>query len=708
MKLTRIIKACVLLLILTGYGGWLRSQTLPVDEREYSSQIRIACIGNSVTYGYGFANRDADSYPARLQKMLGEKYVVKNFGVSGATLLNKGHRPYRNQTLYKDALAFKPHLVIIHLGLNDTDPRDWPDYHEEFIPDYCELVKIFRETDVSPAAKVWICRMTPIFPWHSRFLTGTRDYFLAIQEAIRKVSEIENVSIIDLHAPLYHRTDLFSDAVHPSEEGAEIIAGTVRSAITGNYGGLSLPPIFNDHMVIQRRKPVYIRGKANTGQEVVVSFTGAPQKAIAGADGSWQVVFPPMEAGGPYSLTVSGDRIITLKDIYVGEVWVCSGQSNMAFRLKDSENSAAEIRGMNQPLLHLCKFKPVAVPDASAFSAENLIKINRGEYFQNGPWELCDSSSASDFSAVAYYFGKKLAGELNVHIGLIHNAVGGSNTESWIWRKDLEADSATAIMLTGWLHNEQVQKWCREQAAKNLLNAVNPLQRHPYEPGYLFNAGIMPILDFPVRGVIWYQGESNADRPEQHEKLFKMLVDCWRNGWKDSRMPFLFVQLSGINRESWPKFRDSQLRLMKQIPNTGMAVTSDIGHPTDVHPKNKKDVGERLARWALAMEYSKDIVPSGPLYESARTTGKKIIVSFRYSTRSLKTSDGKSIRGFDIAGPDGIFSEAAAKISGNKVIVSNKKTPGPAYVRYGWKPWTDANLVNSEGLPASTFTTKKE
>jgi sialate O-acetylesterase len=708
MKLRRLTGVIVILFILTAKSALLHSQTQQIDVSEYHEKIRVACIGNSVTFGYGFTDRENDSYPARLQKMLGDKYDVRNFGYNGATLLKHGHKPYWVQTQFSDALAFKPHIVIIHLGLNDTDPRNWPGYNQEFIPDYQSLIKIFKETEVTPRTKVWICRMTPIFPWHPRFLTGTRDYFLAIQEAILKVSETENVSLIDLNTPLCHRTDLFKDAVHPSEEGALIIAETVKSEITGNFGGLSLPAIFTDHMVIQRRRAVKIWGIANAGQPVVVNFADNFQKTTAGQDGRWHVLLPPMEAGGPFSLTITGDKTISINDILIGEVWICSGQSNMAFKLKDSENQESEIAFMNNPLLRLFNFKPVIQTDTSAFSPDILQKINRGEYFTEGPWTTCDQTTAGDFSAVAYYFGKKLTAELGVPVGLINNAVGGSNTESWIYRRDLESDSTTAIMLTDWLHNDNVQKWCRERAATNLKNAVNPLQRHPYEPGYLYQSGIMPVLDFPVMGVIWYQGESNADKPCQHEKLFKMLVNGWRKGWNDPEMPFLFVQLSSLERESWPLFRDSQLKLLKETKHTGMVVTSDIGNPTDVHPRNKKDVGERLAKWALSKEYDKDIVPSGPLYKSFEIINNQILVSFCYSTDKLKTSDGKSLRGFEIAGSDGRFIGAEAKIKKNKVIVRNKEMRNPSDVRYGWKPYSDANLINSVGLPASTFTTKRD
>ena len=252
----------------------LVGQTPLIDESEYPDKIRVACIGNSVTYGYDLSDRDRDSYPARLQLMLGEKYEVRNFGFSGATLLKKGHKPYREKSPYRKALEFRPHIVVIHLGLNDTDPRNWTHFKQDFIADYEEMIDVFRNLDTDPDPRIWVCKMTPIFSWHKRFKTGTRDDFWAIQQAIEKVALNKKVTLIDLHTPLYSRPDLFTDALHPSEEGAEVIALTVKSCITGDYGGLSLSPLFTDHMVLQRDKPVRIFGRANAGERVIINFSG--------------------------------------------------------------------------------------------------------------------------------------------------------------------------------------------------------------------------------------------------------------------------------------------------------------------------------------------------------------------------------------------------------------------------------------------------
>ncbi|MCK4749666.1 MAG: hypothetical protein KAT15_21575, partial [Bacteroidales bacterium] len=413
----------------------------------------------------------------------------------------------------------------------------------------------------------------------------------AIQEAIEKLANKEKVTLIDLHTPLYSRPDLFEDAVHPSEEGTEIIAATVRSYITGDFGGLSIPDLFSDHMVLQRDEPILIYGKANAGERVTVYFAGNEISVNAAYDGSWHTKFNSMEAGGPFELSVTAGRKITIRDILIGEVWLCSGQSNMAFLLKREKHGDDEIPKASHPDIRLFNFHAVAWPGGGEFTGEEMQKINKGEYFIQGPWRQCTPESAAEFSAIAYYFGKELHEKLGVPVGLIHNAVGGSNTESWIDRKTLEFHPDFTDMLEDWLHNEQVQDWCRMRAADNLQNSENPRQLHPFAPSYLFSTGIKPLEKYPFRGVIWYQGESNAEKIIQHEVLFKTMVSDWRRYFKDPDMPFFYVQLSSLNRETWPAFRDSQRRLMSQIPNTGMVVTSDIGNPTDVHPTNKKDVG---------------------------------------------------------------------------------------------------------------------
>ena len=666
-------------------------------------KIKVACIGNSVTYGMTHKNPAETSYPTQLQQMLGEEYDVRNFGHSGATLISKGYRPYINLPEYKAALDFAPDIAIIHLGLNDTDPRCWPNYRDDFYGDYMNIVKALR--DVNPKVEVYICRMTPIFHWHRRFKSGTRDWYWQIQDVIENIAKYEDFELIDLSRYLYNRPDLMPDALHPNEQGAGIIAKQVYAAMTGDNGGLSLPAIYSDNMVVQQGKPFIVSGTANAGKEVSVRF--GKQRIIkkAAEDGSWKVMFTPMEADGKnYKLTVEcGKEKKEYKNLVIGEVWLCSGQSNMAFMVKESshmEQSLANTKGKD---IRIYDMKPRVLTNSIEWDSIDLVKLNNHDYYLPTTWQMQSKENVSDFSAVAYHFGAMLADSLGVPVGLICNAVGGAPAEAFIDRKTLEFHPVLVDILYNWKENDMIQDWCRGRAKQNIAKSSVKLQRHPYEPSYLYETGIMPIAGYPIKGAIWYQGESNAHNVELHEIIFPTLVDCWRRTWNDAEMPFYFVQLSSINRPSWPHFRDSQRRLAAEIANCDFAVSSDKGHPTDVHPKEKAPVGERLARLALNQTYGMShVAQHGPTPKRMFSFNGKTVIEFD-NAAELKTSDGDILRGLEIAGKDGQFSKVdtktEVKFKGNRMIIEREAHR----VRYAWKPYTDANLVNEAGLPASTF-----
>ena len=707
---------------------------------QIAGQVRVACVGNSITYGTGIENREADSYPAQLQKMLGEGYEVGNFGRPGATLLNHGHRPYTQQPEYRAALDFAGDIVVIHLGINDTDPRNWPNYRDEFITDYCALIDSLRGRN--PKARIIIARLSPISNRHSRFQSGTRDWHGEIQQVIPLVAKARGTELIDFHTPLYNRPDLFPDGLHPNKAGAAIMAKAVFQFITGNYGGLQMPQVYSDGMVLQRDMPLNIHGIADASEEVTVAIErlkgekvkrlkgekDEKVKAVAGMDGRWEVELKPLKAGGPYTLTVSTkQRTLTFQDVMVGEVWLCSGQSNMEFKLRGASPSPSKGGENRRDLssdkaggLRLFNMTPICHTSDVEWDSLTLAQVNELKYLKPAKWTDCTEETAADFSAVAYFFGRMLQDSLQVPIGLICNAVGGTNTESWIDRRTLEFEFPN--ILNNWLHNDFIQDWCRGRGAKNIALALKKesgfplasngesLQRHPYQPCYMYEAGIEPLARFPSRGVIWYQGESNAHNKDAHAKLFPLLVDSWRSNWKRPDMPFLFVQLSSLDRPSWPWFRDSQRLLSQQIPYTGMAVTTDVGDSLDVHPRRKQPVGERLARLALKDVYAYPYFtkhPSAaqsPVLIEAKSDGHRVMLLFEYtSARGLTSSDGKPLRTFELADEFGIFHPAEAKVKGTNVYVSSKQVKRPTAVRYGWQPFTHANLVNAYGLPASTF-----
>lgn len=506
---------------------------LPMAGRD---RIKVACVGNSVTYGYGLKDRAHDAYPVRLQAMLGDKYEVRNFGHSGATLLTQGHNPYVKLPEFRAALDFKADLVVIHLGLNDTDPRNWPHHADEFIPNYRALIDSFRVAN--PKAKIWICLMTPIFHDHPRFDSGTRLWHGLIQQRIRQIAATDNVGLIDLYTPLHSHPDLFPDALHPNPKGALILAKTVFGGLTGNYGGLQLPATYGNSMVLQRQRPIRIQGTANAGEKVSVNFHGRKADAVTDNFGQWSVSFPAEEAGGPYKLQVkarSGEK--TLSDVWVGEVWLCSGQSNMELKLSQVLTGKEDIAAADTcSRLHFYDMPSIVPTYAMVWDSARLDSINHLQYVLPGNWQRANSKAAAHFSAIAFNFGRMLADSLGCHVGLISNAVGGSCTENWIDRATLEKEFPA--ILRNWKHNDFIMRWARERAAYNTQKATSQRQRHPYEPAYLFESAIQPLKGYDVRGVLWYQGESNADNIEVHERLFPMLERSWREFFNQPNLPF--------------------------------------------------------------------------------------------------------------------------------------------------------------------------
>lgn len=666
-----------------------------------NQKIRVACVGNSVTFGYGLNDRQTESYPAQLQQLLGSTYEVGNFGLSGATLLSKGHRPYVLTDEYQRALAFKPDLVIIHLGLNDTDPRNWPNFRDEFISDYLKIIHSFQNSG-SQSAKVFICRMTPIFNSHPRFKSGTRDWFWQIQDQIEQIAKAAPVGLIDLHTPLYAHPDLFKDALHPDQAGAAIIAKTVFGYLTGNYGGLKLAPVFMDHMVFQQKTNIRVWGKADAGNEIIGTFGKQVGKCVANESGDWALTFDPVPAGGPYMLKVSSgnQQAVVLHDIMVGELWICAGQSNMEFPLKGSATASADVSRSGNSRIRLLNLKGIVRADDSKWDSLSLEKINKLE-FQEGVWKACNPESAADFSAIGYYFGKMLNENLEVPVGVIQVSVGGAPIEAFIDRKTLEFDPRLVDVLYNWKKNDLIMDWCRQRAALNLSESNNELQRHPFEPAYIYEAGIQPLAGLSVRGVIWYQGESNAHNAEHYQVAFTALVQSWRKAFGNPEMPFYFAQLSSLNRPSWPYFRDVQRQLSHTVAHSGMVVTSDLGDSLDVHPTRKREVGERFAQLALHNVFGQKLGRCSPEVLGFRQKGTQVRIQFDHASQ-LKTSDQSAVREFEIAGPEGIFEPASAKVEGNEIVIQSENK-NIQKVRYGWNPFSRGNLVNEAGLPASTF-----
>ena len=675
-------------------------------------KIRVACVGNSVTYGYGIEDREHCSYPAQLQQMLGNDYDVRNFGRSSATLTSRSPMEYIKQPEYRQAIDFKADWVVIHLGLNDTDPRWWPNYSEEFIPEYRALIDSFRVAN--PKARIWVCLLTPIGHQHHRFQSGTRDWHLQVTEAIRKVALGAGVGLIDLFTPLYNRPDLFPDALHPNAEGAGILARTVYQNLIGDYGGLQMPVTYSHNMVLQRDMALTINGIANAGEKVEVTLQSEKGntkaikgQAVASNWGKWSIELPAMKAGGPYRLTVKApSRAYIYNNVWVGDVWLCSGQSNMEFTLSQCATAAQDLReAPAQQRLHVMTMYPIAATDDVEWPQAVLDSVNALKYMTAGGWQTMQQADVRRLSAVAYHFGKTLCDSLEdeVHVGLICNPVGGTPTEAWIDRWTLQWDYPQ--ILYDWLHNDHIQGWVRGRAARNIAQATDKLQRHPYEPCYMYESAVRPLEGTALKGVIWYQGESNAHNSELHMRLFPLLEKSWRRAFALGAEPlsFYFVQLSSLNRPSWPRFRNSQRLLAEGLPQTWMAVSTDLGDSLNVHPIYKKEVGRRLALQALRHSYGHDIVSQGPAPVAWRADeGNEAVISFS-DADGMHASDGGPLRTFEVAGEDGVYYPASAVIEGDRIRIKSVEVSHPVSVRYGWQPFTRANLVNGAGLPASTF-----
>ena len=479
-----------------------------------------------------------------------------------------------------------------------------------------------------------------------------------------------------------------------------------------SYADVRLPAVISDNMVLQQTDAT-IWGWADPDEKISVSAGWKiSAKTVTDKDGKWTLKLKTPQAGGPYDITVAGKNTIKLQNVLIGDVWVCSGQSNMQWPMTGTENANENIAAANFPQIRLFtvsrEFAEKPKEDCS------------------GNWALCSPETVANFSAVGYYFGKHLHEEIDVPIGLISSNWGGTPAEAWTRKEIMEknedflpilkrheemvenfpkAQKKYQEDLVKWLQNVKIAK---EKNQKEPRQPREPLKRHQNSPSSLYNGMIAPIIQYAIKGAIWYQGESNVNRAYQYRKLFPAMITNWRDDWKQGDFPFYYVQIApfGYNEESYSEeLREAQLMTLS-LKNTGMAVTMDIATVNNIHPPNKRDVGKRLALWALAKDYHKEGgVFSGPIYKSMKVEGDKIRLSFEYTGSGLKTIDGNELTHFTIAGEDKNFVEAKAVIDGNTVVVSSEKVNNPVAVRYGWSNTAEPNLANKEGLPASSFRT---
>ena len=479
---------------------------------------------------------------------------------------------------------------------------------------------------------------------------------------------------------------------------------------------LQLADIFGEGMVLQQKELNTFWGQTSPSARVTVEIQGQKSEAKADAAGVWRVTLSGLKAGGPFELKVkSGSEFILLKEVYVGEVWLASGQSNMERRLSMSENGeqvTADAKNQN------IRFLMVPKNYYEGHLENNEMK-----------WQTAVAPQVGDMSAIGYYFAKDLQEELDVPIGIICLYKGGIPAEAFVSEETLMSDSRLQPILDRYretailddkLYEQQMEEYKQrfkvynDSVAMGHRDISRPFEpvgpKHHKRPSGLYHSMLKRILPYAIKGVIWYQGEGNAERGEQYRTLFPALIKEWRKDFEQPELPFYFVQLPGFDhpfwqeKPNWAELRDAQLYTWKTVQNTAMVVSIDKGDKNDLHPIYKEPIGHRLAGCALNLVYGKDIPYSGPIYSESEIKGNKIEVSFDFVYSGLD-SKGESLSGFTICGADRKFVPAKAEVRGDKVIVWSDKVSTPVAVRYGWSNWTDANLFNREGLPASPFRT---
>ena len=468
---------------------------------------------------------------------------------------------------------------------------------------------------------------------------------------------------------------------------------------------IAIPNIFSDHMVLQQNQRNKVWGKADPGEQVTVTINENSMKTVAGNDGHWSVMIEPVPVGGPYELVISGSNRIALKDILVGEVWICSGQSNMQWKVNHTNDADLEKAAADYPEIRMINFPPVG-------SQEPIWT------HEDSAWNVCTPETVGSFSAVGYFFGRQLYQTLNIPIGLINNAWGGSAAEAWINRELLESEADYKPMLKRWrglrsqLEELSAKTGLTKEQSKQLKDLKTQMSgRH--RPANIYNGVLKSHLGYGIQGVVWYQGESNAGRAYQYRDLFPMMISSWRNEWGKGDFPFYWVQLADFRKEktepsesAWAELREAQTMTMSRLPNTGEAVIIDIGEGKDIHPRNKVVVGQRLARWALANQYEVDIAYRSPTYRSMEKQNRKIILSFDHVEGGWRPFDVPEPIGFAIAGEDRKFVWADAKIiAENRIEVSSAAVSDPVAVRYAWADNPVCNMFSTVGLPLTPFRT---
>jgi sialate O-acetylesterase len=478
---------------------------------------------------------------------------------------------------------------------------------------------------------------------------------------------------------------------------------------------ISLAPIFGDDAILQREKPLPIWGRAEPGEKIAVKFQGQSVFTTTSADGRWIVYLEPLAASAePADLVVEGKTTVTLHGVLVGELWLASGQSNIEWPLKQTKNAAKDIAEANLPLVRQLKI-------------ERTVATAPTETARTSGWRTATPATAGEFGAVEYFFARDLQRKLGVPVGVINSSWGGTAIESWMSDAARRSTSIAATLESRWQHAlsewppERVARypgeldaWLKADAQAHATHTKNPLEwpqppaspDSPAAPGGVFNAMIAPLQPCALRGIIWYQGESNAANVGEYAELFTTLIRTWRANWGQGDLPFYFVQLPNYSDNEplgrkWARLREAQTKALA-LPATGMAVTIDVGEPENLHPTDKLPVGRRLALLAKALTYGVPCDYSGPSFVRTIREGSTMRVQFSHVGTGLVAHD-RPVQALEIAGADRVFHAASGRIVADALIVSSPAVKEPVAVRYAWFNAPVANLYNGAGLPAAPF-----
>jgi sialate O-acetylesterase len=485
---------------------------------------------------------------------------------------------------------------------------------------------------------------------------------------------------------------------------------------------VALAPLFSDHAVIQSGRPVPVWGSAGAGDTIAVTFRGQTVRTAAGRDGRWTVTLKPLEPSSePADLVVAGQSTVTIHDVVVGEVWLCSGQSNMEYTVNNGgstyrvDNAEAEVAAAHYPLIRQLRIERgvAALPATTA---------------KTGGWQAASPKTVGEFTAVGYFFARDIHKAVGVPVGIILSAWGGTPIESWMSDAARASTSVAGALDARWRkamdewppervarYPADMAAWQKAEAEAEAAHRKNPIpwpqppasEDSPARPGGLFNAMIAPLQPCAMRGILWYQGESNVGHAAEYAELLNTLIRSWRAGWGQGDLPFYFVQLASFGERSertdrgWARLREAQAQVLG-APATGMAVTIDNRDPGNVHPTNKQDVGARLALIAKARVYGLAVECSGPVFAGETREGGALRVRFTNAGARLVARGGE-VKALEVAGRDGVFHPAAAQVEGDSLLVSSPEVGEPAAVRYAWSNAPEATLYNDAGLPAAPF-----